>query len=232
MCWRNRGVNINQHEAELAVAPMLLKMLPLSGRLVTGDALYCQRGLCQEINNAGGDYLIIVKRNQPRLYDEIALVFMEPPPGEVFVTAEQRDRHGDRHEVRRIWSTTALQDYLDWPGAKQVCRIQREYEQKGKLVTDVRYAVTSLDVDTGPERLLGLIRGHWAIENKLHWVRDNTLGEDASQIRKGSAPEVMAALRNAVLGLLRQSGISNIAAALRQNGWSTKAPLEVLGLAV
>ena len=229
LCWRNRGVRTNDHEAELTVAPALLEMLCLEGRLLTGDALYCQRGLCKKVNDRGGDYLVVVKRNQRRLYDDIALLFAEPPIGEVFGTAEQRDRHGDRHEVRRIWVSTALEGYLDWPGARQVCKVERQMERKGKTVIDVRYAITSRrGIPAGD--LLSRVRGHWAIENKLHWVRDVTFAEDASQIRKGSAPEVMAALRNAVLGLLRQAGAKNVAAALRENSWRPKASLELLGL--
>ena len=212
------------------MAAKLLAMLDLVGRLVTMDALYCQRAVCKDINDRGGDYLVVVKRNQPRLYDDIALLFADPPLGEVFATAEASDRHADRHEVRRIWVSSALQNYLDWPGARQVCKVQREFVRKGKVVTDVRYAITSRGEETVAQQLLTFVRGDWAIENKLHWVRDVTLGEDASQIRKESAPQVMAALRNAVLGLLRQTGAKNVAAALRETSWRPKASLELLGL--
>lgn len=112
-----------------------------------------------------------------------------------------------------------MNDYLDWPGLKQVCKVERETEKKGPKDSQVRYAITSLGAETGPLKLLSLVRGHCAIENKLFRVRDVTLGEDASQIRKGSAPEVMAALRNVVISLFRRSGATNIAAAIRENGW-------------
>jgi len=92
-------------------------------------------------------------------------------------------------------------------------------EQKGQKGAQVRYAITSLGSETDSRKLLNLVRGHWAIENQLFRVRDVTLGEDASQIRKGSAPQVMAALRNTVIALFRHSGAVNIAAAIRQNGW-------------
>jgi predicted transposase YbfD/YdcC len=121
--------------------------------------------------------------------------------------------------VRRLWTSTALNDYLDWPGLQQVLKVERETEKKGQKDSQVRYAITSLGPETGPRKLLKLVRGHWAIENQLFRVRDVTLGEDASQIRKGAAPEVMASLRNAVIGLFRRSGATNIAAALRENGW-------------
>lgn len=218
---------------ELSVAPGVLANVPLAGRLVTGDALYCQRELCRQIVAAQGDYLIIVKENQPQLYADIALLFEEePPPGEVFATAEQRGQHGDRHEVRRLWASTALRDYLDWPGAEQVLKIERVSERKGRATQQVRYAVTSLNERTSARQLLRHVRGHWGIENRLHYVRDVTFGEDASQIRTGSAPEVMAALRNAVIGLLRQAGWTNIAAALRHHGWQPGEPLRLLGVHV
>jgi len=105
-----------------------------------------------------------------------------------------------------------------------VVKVEREVEKRGQKESQVRYAVTSLGTETGARKLLSLVRGHWAIENKLFRVRDVTFGEDASQIRKGSAPQVMAALRNVVIGLFRRSGVTNIAAALRENGWQHHGP--------
>jgi predicted transposase YbfD/YdcC len=160
-----------------------------------------------------------VKGNQERLYFDITLLFARPAKEFHFEKAEQWSRHGDRLEVRRLWSSSALNAYLDWPGVKQVLKVEREIKQKRNKELQVRYAITSLGPPYGAKRLLSLVRGHWAIENRLFWVRDVTLGEDASQIRKGSAPQVMAALRNTVIALLRQSGAINIAAAIRENGW-------------
>ncbi len=215
---------------ELTEAPTLLESVPLKGRLVTGDALYCQRSVCSQIGASGGDYLVIVKKNQPCLYQDIDLLFSEPPLGEVFATAEQRTRHGGRQEVRRVWVSSALNGYLDWPGLQQVCKVERTTERKGKVTNEVRYAITSLGRGIGPDELLRHIRGHWGIENRLHYVRDVTFGEDASQVKTGSAPEVMAALRNAVIGVLRKEGATNIAAALRENGWKQHNVFRLLGL--
>lgn len=230
-CWRKRGVRADAYEAELSAAPEVLASVRLAGRVVTGDALYAQRKVCQQVIAAGGDYLFIVKRNQPVLYADIALLFAERPAGERFGYAEQRGRHGDRREVRRLWASEALQGYVGWPGARAVCKVEREVVRKGRRSVQVRYAITSLGLRVGAERLLRLVRGHWAIENRLHWVRDVTLGEDASQVRTGSAPQVLAALRNVVLSVLRRRGTKNIAAALRHNGWQPRAALTILGLA-
>ena len=214
------------------MAPQLLENLPLKGRLVTADALYCQRKFCREVCDAEGDYLVIVKANQQRLFSEIELLFGDPPEGEAFAFAEQRDRHGGRHDLRKLWASTALRDYLDWPGAKQVCKIERTSERKGKTSHQVRYAITSLGEEVGPEQLLKHVRGHWGIENRLHYVRDVTFGEDASHVRTGSAPEVMAGLRNAAIGVLRNTGATNIAGALREVGWQPRAALRLLGIHV
>lgn len=227
-CWRKRGVRTDEHDAELTLAPAVLAALPLEGRLVTGDALYCQRAVCQQILDGGGDYLVIVKANQEKLYDAVALLFADPP--ETFTRAQQVDQHGDRVEVRRIEVSRALAGYLEWPGAAQVCWVERTTRQKGRILRESRYAMTSRQ--TSAETLLTLVRGHWAIENRLHWVRDVTLGEDACQVRSGAAPEVLAALRNAVIALLRHAGCPNLAAALRQNAWLPGAALRLLGLSL
>lgn len=224
--WRKRGVR--DKEAELTVAPEVLKGLDLKGLVVTGDALYAQRELCKQIVAAGGEYLFVVKDNQPTLREDIATLFNDPPvrPAQVV----QRSHHGDRREVRKLEASTALDEYSDWPHLAQVCRIQREVTRKGQTKLEVAYAVTSLwPHEAGPRRLLELNRGHWGIENRLHHVRDVTFGEDASQVRTEAAPQVMAALRNATIGLLRLAGATNIAAALRRNSAHPEEALALLG---
>lgn len=207
----------------------MLAQLPLRGQIVTADALHCQAAFCRQIQAAGGDYLITVKENQPQLYADIALLFAEPPPDEHFATVRRAERHGDRTEVRQLWTSTALTGYLAWPGVAQVCKVERVVQRKGRRTREVRYAITSVAAASAA-RLLRLIRGHWHIENRLHYVRDVTFGEDASRIRTRAAPQVLAALRNAVLGLLRQHGWENIAAALRHYAWQPTAALHLLGL--
>lgn len=214
----------------MTVAPAVLAAVPLAGRLVTGDALYCQTALCRQIRRQGGDYLVTVKANQPDLQWAVQTLFAHPPPGERFATAVTWDQHGDRVETRRLWASTALTDDLDWPGAQQVLRVERCCVRRGQTTRQVRYAITSLGPEIGATALLGYVRGHWTIENRLHWVRDVTLGEDASQVRSGAAPQIMAALRNTVLALLRAAGWTTIAAGLRHYAWQPAAALAVLGL--
>jgi hypothetical protein len=137
---------------------------------------------------------------------------------EALDTATTIDKGHGRRERRTLEATTALKDYLDWPGAAQVGRIDSEVARDGKTSREVRYFITSVPRSrAGADRLLSWARGHWSIENRSHYVRDVTLGEDASRIRKGAGPQVMAALRNAAIGFLRATGATNIAEALRRN---------------
>jgi predicted transposase YbfD/YdcC len=213
------------------VAPDLLDGFPLARRIVTGDALYCQRALCQRIVDGGGAYLFVATENQPRLYDDLYWLFERPAPDEApFASAVEHRQHGDRIETRRLWASSALVGYSDWPGLRHVCKIERQVLAEGALSRETAYAVTSLGPETPPAVLLRLWRGHWAIENRLHYVRDVTFGEDASHVRSGTAPEVLAAHRNVVIGLLRRAGHANIAAGLRQMAWQPGAALQLLGI--
>ena len=201
----------------------------MHGLVVTGDAEFTQRNLCRQIIRQGGQYLFTVKDNQPTLLDDIVTLFADPPtmPAQIV----KRNRHGDRQETRRLEASTELNEYSGWPHMAQVCRVEREVIRKGETKREVAYLITSLRPDeASPERLLELNRGHWGIENRLHHVRDVTLGEDASQVRKGAAPQVMAALRNTVIGLLRQKGATNIAEALRRNAAHPYAALSLIGI--
>lgn len=198
------------------MARALLAELDVGGWTVTGDAQYCQRDLSETITAAGGDYFWIVKENQPTLLEAITTLFRLPPAGESIAAVSRRNRHGDRHEIRRLGCSAALVGYLDWPALGQVCRIERQVTHKGRTRTEVGYAVTSLaPTAADPARLLRLWRGHWEIENRLHWVRDVTFDEDRCQVRTGSGPQGLAAVRNTALAVARRAGYTNIAEALR-----------------
>lgn len=156
----------------------------------------------------------MVKENQSTLRQEIADLWELgplPSPQEVQITKG----HG-RLERRSLWASEGLMGYTTWPHLAQVCRLERVSTCKGRTRQEVAYALTSLPPGVAdPSRLLALWRGHWGIENRLHWVRDVTFDEDRCQIRTGAAPQVMAALRNLVIGLLRLVHVTNVAAALR-----------------
>jgi hypothetical protein len=140
--------------------------------------------------------------------------------------------HG-RIETRRLWASDQLAGYLDFPYARQVFRLERTTTKlDGSLLRrEVIFGITSLHQRKGPaRRLLELNRGHWGIENRLHWVRDVTFDEDRSQVRKGAGLQVMAALRNLAIGLLRRAGAKNIAAALRHCARHVEKTLRLIGL--
>jgi len=146
-------------------------------------------------------------------------------------SATTLDKGHGRCERRTLTATTALNDYLDWPGVGQVGQIESVVTRDGKTTREVRSFITSAPrCEADAERLLTWARGHWSIENRSHYPRDVTMGEDASRIRKGSGPQVMAALRNATIGFLRLTGATNIAEALRRNGSRVGDLLAKLGI--
>ena len=130
-------------------------------------------------------------------------------------------------------ASDALVGYLDWPGLAQVFRITRRrvHTGTGEVHEEVTYGVTSLPPERADAaRLLQIMRQHWHIENRSHWVRDVTYGEDHSQVRVDSIPQVMAALRNTVIGLLRASGDAGIARAHRRYAAHPWAALALIGI--
>lgn len=146
---------------------------------------------------------------------------------------ETADKAHGRIEIRRIWASAELQGYLDFPHHRQVVRLER-------ITTDLQgrprrqetaFAITSCAPEQfAPQRLLAISRGHWAIENGLHWVRDVTFDEDRSQIRTRSGPQVMASLRNLAVSLLRLRGVTSIAKALRHYAAKPSQTLSLIGL--
>ncbi len=229
-------------KSELAVAALLVKQIDWKGKVLTGDALYCQRCLCHALRQAGGDYLFLVKANQPQLLEDIRLLFapLEPAKraGEGILRlpehhAQTAEAGHGRMDIRRIRVSSELNGYSDWPGLAQVFEIRRGYRSKGQWRESVRYGITSLPATIAvPERLLTLKRGHWGIENGLHYVKDVTMGEDRSTIHADNGPKIMAAFRNTVVSLLRRAGFSTIAARMRHNSIHPEAALAVLSLSL
>lgn len=225
----------------------LLAGLALYGKVITGDALLTQHKIAKQIVEHGGDYLLVVKDNQPLLREDIQAVFEAPHLLSLTsqeLASEHRARegsiHGDRIEERVLCTSTALVDCYRgsegreqlWAGLGQVLRIERTITNKrtGRTTSEVAYAITSLSPEEAtPAQLLKAWREHWHIENKLHWVRDVTFDEDRSTVRKGHIPQVMAALRNLAISLLRLLGATNIAQACRRCAASAPLVLALLG---
>lgn len=218
---------------EITAVETLLEQLVLHGRIVTMDALLTQQHVAQTIVDAGGEYVMIVKDNHPKLRADIELVFTMPPWGDGQQTDATWDIGHGRIETRTLTTSDALVGFSEWPGLRQVFQLERQvhFQKHDKERSEVVYGVTSLPPERAtPSRLLALVRGHWHIENKSHWVRDVTFDEDRSQVRCGNIPQVMAALRNTAIGLLRCQGYTNMAAACRQVAAQPTRALALIGI--
>lgn len=197
----------------------LLEALTLTGLVVTTDAMHTQVTTAQKILDQGGDYLLVVKENQPTLEREIELVFETSTLAATIKQSRSTTTHGSRIETRQLAVSGAMRGLSDWPGLDQVIKLERTVINKtsGEIRAEIVFGVTSLSAQRAtPAQLSELWRQHWTIENKLHWVRDVTFDEDRSTVRSGKAPQVMAALRNVAISLLRLRGATNIAATLRR----------------
>lgn len=221
---------------EITVVPGLLAGRDLTRSVTTMDALLTQQRIAQQILAQGGHYLMLVKENQPTLYEAVTLLFRLPPsparPGELLTHHTVGKAHG-RLERRTLDSSTALTGYLSWPGAAQVMRrtCRRIHTRSGLVETEITYGITSLPRTlAGPQQLEQFWRGHWTIENRLHYVRDETLREDRCQVHSGHAPQALAIFRNAIVALLRFHGWSNIAAATRCYAADPLRALRLLGI--
>jgi predicted transposase YbfD/YdcC len=184
-----KTADVAEKTNEIPVAQALLACLPLKGRVCTADALHTHLPLWQLVRAQQAHPLLIVKENQPSLYETIALYFRDPHAS--CIQAETRDRHRGRQEHRQIRISVELTDYLskEWPGIAQVAQILRTRRVKGETSVEMVFLITDLSPQQAPPlHLLHLTRGHWSIENCLHYVRDVTFREDASQISTGNAP--------------------------------------------
>ena len=216
---------VADHTNEIPVAPHVLKVLDLQGKIVTGDALLAQRGLSQMIVAAGGDYVWTVKDNQPQLRHDIEQLFAPEQclPGTSPVitdvrTAQTVEKNHGRLESRTLTACSLLRESSDWPALQQVFKVERRSIElrTGKIHTEISYGVTSLSAPhASAARLLTLNRGHWGIENGLHYRRDVTLQEDAGRTKTRAFGHSMATLNNLVIGLTVGRDWSNLAKARR-----------------
>ena len=198
---------------ELTHMKLFLSPVLLAGRIISADALYTQHDFCQQVIAAGADYLLVVKQNQPTLYEDLSLFFQEPPADCLdWRTASTCNKGHGRLENRFLWASTELNDFLarDWYGVGQVFCLRRRVEHALKCTQEIVYGITSLTPKKAePACLLELNREHWSIENRLHYRRDVSLAEDACQVRKGEVPHVLAVLNSFVLALFDFCQVSN-----------------------
>jgi predicted transposase YbfD/YdcC len=201
-------VRVDDKTNEIPVLQELLPHLALRGRVVTADALHTQTALAQLLLDHHAAYLLTVKDNQPRLRAELAAYFTDQQA--TARMASTMDRRRGRTETRTLLASTRLNAYLrayfPFPGIAQIAQLTRTVRTGATTRSETVYLITSLTPrHADPARLLTLIRGHWSVESR-HWLRDVTFGEDAARLRTGAAPQIMAAVRNLVITLIRRTG--------------------------
>jgi len=219
-------LNVDVKTNEIPMFSTLLDGIDIAGAVVTADALHAQKGHAGYLHQRGAHYLLTVKGNQPTLRKQLA----GQPWADVPITHTKHETGHGRKEKRTLKVVTMTAG-IQFPHALQAIQITRKIRKlkSRKWRTETVYAVTSLTAQQAqPHQLATWIRGHWSIENSLHWVRDVTMGEDLSQIRTGSAPQVMASLRNLAINLHRLAGAINIAAALRHQARNPYRPITLL----
>jgi predicted transposase YbfD/YdcC len=204
-----------------AVRELLKAFADLAGAVITIDALHTQGDTAQLILDREADYVMTVKGNMPTLFRQLKKLPWAQVPSVSTVSAD----HGRR--ARRTVKVVLAPAWIDFAGAAQVAQLRRTVTKKGKKTVEVVYLITS-DRGADPATLAAWVRGHWEIENRLHWVRDVTYQEDKSLIRTGNAPRVMASLRSLAISLLRLDGHANIAAANRHHARDPQRTLKLL----
>ena len=239
---------LSEKDHEIPGSLDMLAMFDVSGKVLTTDALLTQRRFSEAVCLSGGDYLLPVKGNHQTLLADIERVFQHPAETpfqtgyEILKAEHQEDgehldthqsietRHG-RIDTRRLTCSTMLNTYLDWPGVQQVFEYttQRQNITTGAIEIHKQYGITSLSAERASAAdLLKYKRGHWSIENRSHWIRDVVFGEDASEVRCGDIPAVMAVLRNTALAILRFAGYTHISKTMRLLAGKPKQALKLL----
>ena len=192
---------------EITAIPQLLRLLELNGAVITIDAMGCQKEIADQIIEAGGEYILAVKENQPNLHQDILDHFIH-----IHENGDAKCRHyrttekGHGRVERRDYYIAPVPDTLRngeaWRGLKSVGQVIRQTERDGKMTGELCLYISSLE--TNAERFGKAVRGHWGIENSCHWVLDVTFDEDRSRIRKDAGPENFALLRRLAIALIKR----------------------------
>jgi predicted transposase YbfD/YdcC len=220
---------------EITAIPELLEALYLKGFLVSIDAMGCQKRIAQQIITKGGDYLLMVKGNQPSLQKAIETSFISHQDAE----GVDRQSHAEKSHGRIIGQVTSVLpahgrvDLIDWPKCKTIGRIDSMRVIGGQeSELEQRYYISSRDLSAA--ELATAVRAHWGIENRLHWVLDVSFGEDGKTLRKDNAPQNLSLLRKIVLNLIRLDthGKTKASLRLRRKGaaWDDDLRMNMLGL--
>ena len=228
-------VVVDEKSNEITAIPKLLEILALSGCLVTIDAMGCQTEIAEKIVAADADYVLAVKGNQPTLHDGIAKFFLdhlEDDFARVKVSHYQTEEHGHgREETRTYYVCPAPDDLPDrrrWTKLTAIGLAINDTLREGKQTSEVRYYILSHKL--AAKKFAEAVRGHWSIENRLHWQLDVTFREDQSRIRKGHADANFSILRRAALSLLKNNRTSKVGVKNKRlaAGWNDDYLVQVL----
>jgi predicted transposase YbfD/YdcC len=228
-------VAVDAKSNEITAIPRLLELLDVSGAIVTIDAMGCQKEIAAKIREGGGDYVLAVKDNQPHLLDDLRQCFAEAL-GTAFAGPKRSyhkevyDGHGrvETHHVYTILEPEGIRDEALWKDLKAITLIHSERQEAGKEATEeLRYYIGSKAAPAAA--YAGYVRGHWGIENGLHWVLDVSFDEDRCRMRTDHSGENMALLRRLAVSLLKQhSGKGSVRGKRKQSGWNDQFLAEVL----
>jgi predicted transposase YbfD/YdcC len=202
-------VAVEAKSNEITAIPRLLDLLDLHGMLVSINAMGCQKEIAKKIVERGGDYVLTVKDNQPQLKEDISKCFDQADANNcrpIHYDWHETEGQGHGRQEKRmyevIYEPAGLQDRQEWAKLKVIGKCSSERTENGKTTTEERYFIGSRRCSA--KRYGEVLRNHWRIENNLHWQRDVTFGEDASQIEKRHAGENFGLLRRLALGLIKQ----------------------------
>jgi predicted transposase YbfD/YdcC len=211
------GLVLGQHKVdeksnEITAIPHLLRLLDVSGCIVTIDAMGTQTKIARAIREEKADYVLRVKANQGHLYQDIEDWFIHADQvqfkGMTWDYASTTNKNHGRIEIRRCWTISDplafeyIRNYQGWTDLQTLIRVERERHIDDQVERDVAYYISSLAPHA--QRILEATRGHWAIENSLHWVLDVTFREDDSRIRQDNAPHNMAIVKRIALNILKK----------------------------
>jgi len=193
----------NKRQSEIPVVRQLIETLHLQGAVLTLDALHCQKKTLEGIVASGNDYLVQVKANQASLHRQAqALARQQSPTDQV----ETRERGRGRREVRRVRLFRVEPEALaGWPGVRRLVLVERWRTEKGETSHSQSHYLSSLACDRAAVFAAG-VRGHWSIENQLHWIKDVLQHEDSCGIARGNGVETLSILKNIALNLVRARG--------------------------